>query len=204
MSRANWIFWSASALMSASVALFSYRYLLQAGPIPPEILENLFRNPWLGVHVAGAATALLIGPVQFLPALRARLRWLHRSIGRIYVAACLIGGAAGFVLALGASTGPVSTAGFGGLAILWMATTSLAWRAAMQRRFIDHRAWMIRSFALTFAAVTLRLYLPILLLLPVAFDDGYRAISFLCWVPNLLLAEMYLRARRVHETPAMA
>ena len=108
------------------------------------------------------------------------------------------------MLALGASTGPVSTAGFGGLAILWVATTSLAWRAALQRRFIDHRAWMIRSFALTFAAVTIRLYLPVLLVLPVSFEDGYRAISFLCWVPDLVAAEMYLRGGRIRRTPAMA
>jgi hypothetical protein len=52
---------------------------------------------------------------------------------------------------------------------------------------------MIRSFALTFAAVTLRLYLPLIFLTGFNFVDGYRAISFLCWVPNLVLAELYLR-----------
>lgn len=52
---------------------------------------------------------------------------------------------------------------------------------------------MIRSFALTCAAVTLRLYLLILFGLPIPFVQGYRAISFLCWVPNLIVAEYYLR-----------
>ena len=127
---------------------------------PPVIVNNLFINPWLMVHVAGAATALLIGPVQFSSSLRARFSTIHRWIGRTYVVSCLIGGAADFVLALGASTGPISTIGFGGLAILWIVTTSFAWRRATQGRFIEHRAWMIRSFALTLAAVTLRLYLP--------------------------------------------
>jgi len=51
---------------------------------------------------------------------------------------------------------------------------------------------MIRSFALTFAAVTLRLYLPISAMLSIPFEEAYRAISFLCWVPNLALAELYL------------
>lgn len=55
---------------------------------------------------------------------------------------------------------------------------------------------MIRSFALTLAAVTLRLYLILLEFLPVEFDDGYRAISFLCWVPNWIIAELYLYQRR--------
>ena len=52
---------------------------------------------------------------------------------------------------------------------------------------------MIRSFALTFAAVTLRLYLPLIPLLGLSFIDGYRAVSFLCWIPNLIIAELYLR-----------
>jgi hypothetical protein len=112
------------------------------------------------------------------------------------VISCLGGGAAGFVLAFGASTGWISTAGFGSLAILWIVTTSLAWRRAMQGQFIEHRAWMMRSFALTFAAVTLRLYLPLLPLLSIGFTQGYRAISFLAWVPNLLAVELYLRNRR--------
>ena len=66
----------------------------------------------------------------------------------------------------------------------------------MRRDLVAHREWMIRSFALTFAAVTLRLYLPIAQLLPVELDDAYRAISFLCWAPNLVVAEAYLRQRR--------
>lgn len=185
--------WAIGALLCIWLALFSYRYLLRLGDAPPVIASNLFRSPWLVIHVAGAATALLIGPLQFSRALRNRFGLLHRVLGRTYVVSCLVGGAAGFVLALGASTGLISTIGFGGLAIIWIVTTSLAWRRATQGRFAEHRAWMIRSFALTFAAVTLRLYLPLASLLAIQFDDAYRAISFLAWVPNLLLVELYLR-----------
>ena len=179
--------------LCVALALVSFRYLLRFGGTPPVIEGNLFIEPWLMVHVAGAATALFLGPLQFSSRLRNRLPTLHRWIGRTYVVSCLVGGAAGFLLALGASTGPISTIGFGSLAILWIVTTSLAWRRAVQGRFIGHRAWMIRSFALTFAAVTLRLYLPLIFVFQVGFDDAYRAISFLCWVPNLLVAELYLR-----------
>jgi len=184
------------AFVCAALALFSYRYLLGTSEVPPVIARNLLKNPWLVVHVAGAATALLIGPVQFSSVLRSRVRELHRWLGRVYVVSCLVGGAAGFVLALGASTGWISTLGFGSLAILWIVATSLAWRRAMQRHFAEHRAWMIRSFAMTFAAVTLRLYLPLLPLLGIAFKDGYRAISFISWVPNVLAAELYLRMQK--------
>ena len=185
-----------ASLLCVFVALFSYRYLLGTDDVPPFIAINLFKNPWLIIHVAGAATALLVGPLQFSSALRSRVPMVHRLLGRVYVVSCLLGGVAAFVLAFGASTGWISTAGFASLAVAWIITTSLAWRRAMQGQFIEHRAWMIRSFALTFAAVTLRLYLPFLPLLSIPFVQGYRAISFLCWVPNLLAVELYLRHRR--------
>ena len=65
---------------------------------------------------------------------------------------------------------------------------------------------MIRSWAMTFAAVTLRLYLPIPpMLLHMSFMDGYRAIAWLAWVPNLLVAELYLRgALRSRRVSAFA
>ena len=194
---ARWMLWAVCGFLCVGVALVSYRYFLGSAEAPPVIANNALKNPWLLVHVAGAATALLIGPMQFSSRLRARFRLFHHWIGRIYVVSCLVGGVAGFVLALGASTGLVTTVGFASLAVLWIVTTSLALRRAMQGRFIEHRAWMIRSFALTFAAVTLRLYLPLAALLSINFVDAYVAISFLSWVPNLALAEIYLRNRRL-------
>lgn len=182
----------AGIALCAVIALYSMRYLL--GSQGPEfIMANLFRRPWLVIHVAGATLALLVGSLQFLRRIRRERPVVHRWVGRIYVAGCIIGGVAGLILATGASSGPIATAGFGLLAIAWIATTSFAWRAAVQGRFAEHRAWMIRSFALTCAAVTLRLYLLILFGLPIPFVQGYRAISFLCWVPNLIVAEYYLR-----------
>ncbi|ADG09451.1 DUF2306 domain-containing protein [Caulobacter segnis] len=186
--------WALMTLLSLAVALISYRYVLNVGPLAPNVLANLFARPFLVVHVAGAATALLIAPFQVLPGLRARRPALHRVMGRIYVAGCLAGGVGGLALAFGSTAGPIATAGFGLLAVAWIGTTAQAWRMAMARRIAEHRAWMIRSLALTLAAVTLRLYLPLAAVGPIPFVDAYRAISFLCWVPNLLLAEVWLFA----------
>ena len=196
--------WTLMALLSASIALVSYRYLPGIGPLAPQILQNLFARPWLDVHVAGAATALLIGPFQFLPALRSRVPALHRWMGRTYVVACLVGAVGGLVMAFGSTAGPIATAGFSGLALMWILANIQAWRMARARRFDAHRAWMIRSFALTFAAVTLRLYLAIVPLTDVAFVDGYRAISFLCWIPNLMVAEIYILATAMRRARVRA
>jgi uncharacterized membrane protein len=189
------LLWGLAAFLSVGVALVSYRYLPEVGPIPPEVRDNLFFRPWLALHAGAAATALLVGAFQFLPRLRARRRAVHRWLGRIYATGCLVGGLSGLLLAAGTSAGPIGSAGFGGLAIAWLITTGQGWRFARARRFDEHRRWMIRSYALTFAAVTLRLYLPFPPLLGFDFMEGYRVISFLCWVPNLMLAELYIRGR---------
>ena len=63
---------------------------------------------------------------------------------------------------------------------------------AKARRFADHERWMVRSFALTFAAVTLRLYIPAGQVLGLDFMAAYRAIAWLCWVPNLVVAELLI------------
>jgi hypothetical protein len=55
---------------------------------------------------------------------------------------------------------------------------------------------------LTLAAVALRIYLPLSVVMGWSFDAAYPAIAWLCWVPNLVLAELYLR--RDHRTVATA
>jgi len=182
-----------TTLLSVAISVVSYRYLGPTDDIPSQIQANDFLHPWLAVHAAGAATALLLGPFQFFPKLRARYLRLHRWSGRVYVLGCTAGGMSGFLLAMGASTGPVTMAGFGLLAVIWLVTTSLAWLRAVQRQIAAHKAWMIRSFALTLAAVTLRLYLLAADSLALPEMPSYQLIAFLCWVPNLVLAELYLR-----------
>ena len=189
-------------LLSAGVALFSYRYLAGVGPRAPQILANAFARPFLYVHIAGAASALLLGPLNLVGPIRRRAPVAHRWIGRAYVVGCLVGGVGGLVVAFGSFAGPIATVGFASLSVIWLTANVQGWRSARARRFQEHRAWMIRSFALTFAAVTLRLYLPLFPLLHVSFVDGYRAVSFLAWIPNLIAAELYLRraSPRMHAT----
>lgn len=194
-SKVSMGLWSLAAVLSVGVAIFSYRYVAGAGPASPEILGNLFARPWLAVHAGGAATALLVGGFQFLPALRRR-RSVHRWLGRIYATGCIVGGLAGLRLAFGTTAGTFAGVGFGLLALCWLYATTQAWRLARAGRFEEHRRWMIRSFAMTFAAVTLRLYLPIAPMLGYDFMVGYRLTAWVSWIPNLILAEAYMRWQR--------
>lgn len=179
-------------MLCLGVAVYSARYLLHPPRTPAQALHNPLGVPWLFIHVAGAVTALALGSLQFIPALRRGSGPPHRWVGRVYAVGCLVGGAAGLILAPGSSAGPIASVGFGGLALVWIVVNLLGWRAAVRGRFAEHRRWMIRSWALTLAAVTLRLYLPLVMALDLPFLPWYRAISFLAWVPNLVAAEFWL------------
>ena len=184
--------WGLTAFLSVGVAIYAYVALSLGGSPGPEVLANLFARPWLIIHVTGAGTALLLVAFQLLPAIRRR-RMLHRWIGRVYASACVVGGSAGLALAVGTTAGPVAAVGFGLLAVIWIYVTGQGWLTARARRFDDHRRWMIRSFALTFAAVTLRIYMPLSMVMHLDAVEAYRLIAWLAWVPNLIVAELYLR-----------
>jgi uncharacterized membrane protein len=199
--KASTTSWWLLMLGSLFIAGFSYRYLAPHPLIPPGIAENLMVKPWIFVHAGAASTALLLGPFQFVSRLRAARPKVHRWMGRTYVIACLTGGVSGLFLAAGCSAGLGAQAGFGLLAVCWLAANVQAWRLALAGRYAEHRRWMVRSFAMTFAAVTLRIYLPIAPMLGFDFLPAYVAISWLAWVPNLMVAEIYLNWTKLWRRP---
>jgi uncharacterized membrane protein len=173
---------------------------------PPVLLAAFY------LHVAFGGLALLLSPVQFVARLRVRVPRVHRAVGRVTVASIAVAGAAGVVLAPHSLAGPVGTAGFGLLAVLWLVFAATAFRAIRRRDVAAHRRWMVRTFALTYAAVTLRLWLGVLIAAQaglggvdaaVAFERAYLLVPFLSWVPNLLVAERYLATRRRHAAAAL-
>jgi len=115
---------------------------------------------------------------------------VHRWSGRIYLAVgVLIGGLSGLYMAQYAYGGNVARLGFAGLALAWLYTGLRAYLAVRGGEIGEHRKWMVRNFSLTFAAVMLRLYLPLSMLAGVEFIVAYSIIAWLCWVPNLVYAE---------------
>jgi uncharacterized membrane protein len=147
------------------------------------------------LHAFAGALALALGPWQFSARLRARHPRLHRLSGRLYLGLGVgLGGLAGLALAPVAQGGLPGRLGFALLALAWLYTAVHALGAAQQRDFVEHRRWMLRNFALTFAAVTLRLWLPALTAAGVPFERAYALVAWLCWVPNLLAALWLSRA----------
>ena len=131
-------FWTMGVL-ALLVSLSSLRYFgvlddLWLG-VDPKLKALIEAHPFEALsHMLVAPMALVLGPWQFLPGLRARHLQLHRWLGRLYVAACTTAGIGGFLTALHATGGPVAGFGFALLAVLWVGTTLAAWRAAMGAR----------------------------------------------------------------------
>jgi len=185
-----------------AVALFSARFLLPAPFMADGMAPHLQARPIIFlVHIAGGVTALALGGFQ-LVTWRGPRRWWHRAAGRVYVAACLTGAVAGLGLAATSPSGPIAGLGFGLLAVAWFSATALAWRLAVVGDLARHRRWMLRSLALTFAAVTLRIMIPLSVISGLDFATAYPAIAFLCWIPNLLLMELWLRLVGWNARPA--
>jgi hypothetical protein len=137
---------------------------------------------------------LLLGPMQFMDGLRYRMPRLHILGGKVYLFGVLIGGLAGLYMAFHAYGGIVATMGFAVLAVVWLLTGLWALLAIKRRRIVEHRNWMVRNFALAMAAVTLRAYLGIGVVAGVPFDTLYPILAWICWVPNLFVAEWIIRS----------
>ena len=156
-------------------------------------------------HVFAAMFALALGPLQFSARLRAARPRLHRMLGRLYLGVGVaIGGASGMYMATIAFGGPIARAGFFLLSVAWVYTGWRAYASVRQGDIASHRQWMVRNFALTLAAVTLRIYLPLAMVAGVPFEAAYVAIAWLCWVPNLVVAQAWLRTRTYHGRPNVA
>jgi uncharacterized membrane protein len=159
------------------------------------------RQGVLVLHITGAVIALTMLPLQFAAFVRDRWPRTHRVSGRLYVLGVISGGIGGLLLSTTAYAGPVARLGFAGLAVAWLATTIVALRAILARDVPRHRRWMILSGSLTFAAVTLRLYLGVYFalngsgVLDASFAQAYAAIAWLCWIPNLAIAWWLTRSR---------
>ena len=191
----------AVALLSVEIAVVSLvRYFTPFDPPPPPIAANAYASPFLVLHVIGGVAALLVGPLQFAGNVRARWPSFHRATGWAFIAGCAVAAPTGLVLAMGTTAGPFVAAAFAIPAVLCALFTWFGWRAIFERRFADHAAWMLRSYAMIAAAITLRLLIPAAAFLEFDFLAAYRVNAWLAWMINWTLVEFALaRARSRKE-----
>jgi hypothetical protein len=124
-------------------------------------------------------------PWQFLSAFRRRPIAALRWSGRVYCVAVIAGWLTSLPIAAHAQTGEVAAAGFLTLGAVWIFATAVAYLNIRRRRVQAHREWMMRSYVLTAAAITLRMYLPVLLISGIPLAKAYPLVAWICWIPNL-------------------
>jgi uncharacterized membrane protein len=184
---------------ACALALYALSFTVR-GPVafPEALADSLAARPWgIYSHVLFGPLALVAGPLQFRRDILARRRALHRNIGRVYVVSAIMTGAIGLYMAPYSHGGMVTHLAFGLLSVVTIFTTGMAYARIRAFHVAAHREWMIRSLALIFAAVTLRFEVPIVVAVHQgAFTPAYQVVSWLCWVPNLLWAEWYVRRTR--------
>lgn len=192
--------WAILLLMAIFPVLVSSGYLTlnPENFFPEQRAVYIAHLGFLMTHIIASMLAILIGPFQFLPGLRkGRLLKFHRWLGRAYLLSILFGGLSGLYMAQFAHGGLISELGFGILACLWLYTGYRAYRHIRNKEIDRHREWMIRNYALTFAGVMLRVWVPLSTMgFGADFTTAYVIIAWACWVPNLLVAEWIIRRIR--------
>lgn len=145
-------------------------------------------------HVFTSMLVLFAGFTQFSKSLLKRNPLLHRRLGYVYVINILfVTGPSGLIMSFYANGGIYSIIGFILLSVLWMGSTGMALYKATKKDFVGHRAFMIRSYALTLSALSLRAWKVLFATFTdIGPMDRYRIIAWLGWGLNLIVAEIII------------
>jgi len=148
-------------------------------------------------HVFSSIFTLCAGFTQFSSFVLKQHRKLHTIIGKIYAYDIFfINFPAGMIMAVYANGHLPSKIAFVMLDILWCWFTYRAVVAAKNGDIKAHRANMIRSYALTLSAITLRTWK---IILSACFQldplTVYMIDAWMGFVPNLLFAEWLIRKK---------
>lgn len=185
-------------MLQLSIPYFSFRYDVDFLLTKQNIIHIKHWRYAFYTHVFFSIFALIAGFTQFSDYILKKQKKLHRFMGYIYVTdILLLAGPSGLVMSFYSNGMLITQTSFIILSSLWIIFTGLAFLRAKQRDFKAHRDWMIRSYALTLSAISLRLYA---LVFPWFFHlsahDEYTLIAWLSWTMNLAIAELIIRRKK--------
>lgn len=200
-NKTNKVSWLVFVVLANAVGLYPLTYFIidrqfgLLGSKSPELLANSFWNIGFYGHILLGGLALFVGWAQFSKKLRNANIKMHRNVGKVYIVSVMISGICGVYIAFNATGGLIASLGFICLGLIWLFTTIKAYIAVRNMDISLHKGFMIYSYAACFAAVTLRIWLPILNIIFEDFTIAYRIVAWLCWVPNLIFAFFWVRKR---------
>ncbi|HJY40289.1 MAG TPA: DUF2306 domain-containing protein [Steroidobacteraceae bacterium] len=192
--RVGWVLLLLGGVFAAGNAVI---FMLMQDFGSPDIKHRFFATALAGwAHTMGGAVAALIGPFQLITKIRTTWPQVHVWMGRTYLIAVLAGALGGLYFAPNSTAGTMGSIGFTTLAIFWLYSGAQAYVAIRRGNVQAHRRWMLRNYSLTFAAATLRIQLPLLIIGGLTFPVAYTMVAWSSWVPNWLAVEWWLRKRK--------
>lgn len=147
-------------------------------------------------HIFSSLVVLAAGITQFSRNFLINLPQIHRFIGKVYVLFILfIAAPSGFVMGFYGNGNDMTKLSFILLAVLWWFSTWKSYQLIRQKNIQAHGAWMMRSYALTLSAITLRMmqFFISQYNYDIAPEDIYNIIAYPSWMLNALIAELIIR-----------
>ena len=166
-----------------------------------ELIDELHYQIAFFSHVYTSIFVLIAGIPQFSSWFRSKYSSWHKRLGKFYVFVILfVAAPSGFVMAIYANGDLLTKSSFLLQAVLWFGFTWIAFKSALQQNWSKHENFMLRSYALTLSAITLRLFKWIIVsvweLPPM---DTYKIVAWLGWVFNILIIELYIYKKRTSQ-----
>ncbi len=197
LSALGWLVFMALAALVSVVSLMQLGGpLAENMPHIAHYLQTWALHVALLAHITAGPLALLLAPLQLIRWIRNRWPWLHRWIGRIYVLSVGLSGSAALVMLFGFKGSAWALAGFAVVSVSWLVATWRGYDLARKGQYAAHRRWMIRSIALTAAAISLRLIMTPLIMMGWSVTQTYDVTGWASWIVTLTLAEILIRFRK--------
>ena len=171
------------------------------GDAAPDPAMDRFAGDWLmlAVHILSGSLFLILAAIQFSPERQMRHRSWHRGAGKLAMLAGVLSGLSGVLLVIAYPPSALATPLMDGVRIVFgaalAATITLAYLAIRRRDTTNHRAWMIRAFALGIAGTTQALVIGLWLAIVGALTPESATILItLGFTINIAIAEWRIRA----------
>lgn len=168
--------------------------------LTPAALGKYFTLRWVLIaHITAGGGALILGPFQFWDKLRQKNRKLHRVIGLLYLLAILTSSICAVILAY-TTAYTISWSYAFSLQVwvsVWIITTFIAYRAALQKKFLLHKEWMVRSYIVTIAFVISGLAIKIPGIAQLGnFSEVAVSLFWMGWSVPLFIYQVILSAKK--------
>ncbi|KAJ5951562.1 uncharacterized protein N7479_009975 [Penicillium vulpinum] len=188
--------WWMMAFPAFLVSFYAVQLIYSTPPGDASVKARILPSISGWIHIIGGGVAILLGPFQFIESIRRKSPWVHRWIGRVYVAAIFASGFSGLQISFRSVAYSIGRYGFAALAIVWLITMFMGVFTIWNGNISGHREWMTRNFSLTYAAVMLRWQLPLLMVSGLTVSAALTITGFSCWIPNLIFVEWYIGNRK--------